>query len=66
MTAMVVLQGRPQEPSNRPRAPPSSRGSVATPGSDPDLFPWYVAVLCLLSFVVHLRLPEAVEQPLET
>ncbi|KUL33686.1 transporter [Streptomyces sp. NRRL F-4489] len=31
----------------------------------PDLFPWYVAVLCLISFVVYLTLPETARRPLE-
>ncbi|MFE7318357.1 MFS transporter [Streptomyces sp. NPDC057555] len=30
-----------------------------------DLFPWYVAVLCLVSFVVYLVLPETARKPLE-
>ncbi|WP_407548648.1 MFS transporter [Streptomyces sp. Pv4-95] len=29
------------------------------------LFPWYVAVLCLVSFCVYLTLPETSRQPLE-
>ncbi|ARF58748.1 MFS transporter [Streptomyces gilvosporeus] len=29
------------------------------------LFPWYVAVLCLVSFAVYLALPETARQPLE-
>lgn len=31
----------------------------------PGLFPWYVAVLCLLSSVVYLRLPETAHKELE-
>ncbi|MFG2287917.1 MFS transporter [Streptomyces sp. NPDC048595] len=31
-----------------------------------DLFPWYVAALCLVSFVVYLTLPETSRQKLET
>ncbi|MGW1375146.1 MFS transporter [Streptomyces sp. NPDC002446] len=31
----------------------------------PGLFPWYVAVLCLVSFVVYLTLPETSRQKLE-
>ncbi len=31
-----------------------------------DLFPWYVAALCLVSFVVYLTLPETSRQELET
>ncbi|MCF1592944.1 MFS transporter [Streptomyces muensis] len=30
-----------------------------------DLFPWYVAVLCLGSSLVYLRLPETAHRPLE-
>ncbi|MFI0710317.1 MFS transporter [Streptomyces inhibens] len=30
-----------------------------------DLFPWYVAALCLVSFVVYLTLPETSRQKLE-
>lgn len=30
-----------------------------------DLFPWYVAALCLVSFVVYLTLPETARRPLE-
>lgn len=30
-----------------------------------DLFPWYVAVLCLVSFLVYLTLPETSRQKLE-
>ncbi|WP_330479207.1 MFS transporter [Streptomyces platensis] len=30
-----------------------------------DLFPWYVAALCLLSFLVYLTLPETSRQELE-
>ncbi|GHG85655.1 MFS transporter [Streptomyces lanatus] len=30
-----------------------------------DLFPWYVAVLCLGSSLVYLRLPETAHKPLE-
>ncbi|MER6051873.1 MFS transporter [Streptomyces sp. NPDC001793] len=30
----------------------------------PDLFPWYVAVLCLVSFFVYLALPETARRPL--
>ncbi|MEW1654793.1 MFS transporter [Streptomyces sp. NPDC093707] len=30
-----------------------------------DLFPWYVAALCLVSFVVYLVLPETARKPLE-
>lgn len=29
------------------------------------LFPWYVAVLCLLSSLVYLRLPETAYEELE-
>jgi MHS family alpha-ketoglutarate permease-like MFS transporter len=29
------------------------------------LFPWYVAVLCLLSSLVYLRLPETAHKVLE-
>ncbi|MYT45558.1 MULTISPECIES: MFS transporter [Streptomycetaceae] len=32
----------------------------------PDLFPWYVSALCLVSFVVYLTLPETAKQKLET
>jgi MHS family alpha-ketoglutarate permease-like MFS transporter len=28
------------------------------------LFPWYVAVICLVSSVVYLRLPETAHAPL--
>ncbi|MEW1636033.1 MFS transporter [Streptomyces sp. NPDC093801] len=31
----------------------------------PGLFPWYVAVLCLCSSVVYLRLPESAHRPLD-
>ncbi|MFE3650765.1 MFS transporter [Streptomyces sp. NPDC059101] len=31
----------------------------------PDLFPWYVAVVCLVSFLVYLALPETARRPLE-
>lgn len=31
----------------------------------PDLFPWYVAVLCLVSFFVYLALPETARRPLD-
>ncbi|WP_043268059.1 MFS transporter [Streptomyces sp. CT34] len=31
----------------------------------PDLFPWYVAVLCLISFGVYLTLPETAHRELE-
>ncbi|MFB7631072.1 MFS transporter [Streptomyces sp. NPDC056149] len=31
----------------------------------PDLFPWYVSALCLVSFVVYLMLPETARRPLE-
>ncbi|MEU8431551.1 MFS transporter [Streptomyces sp. NPDC029216] len=31
----------------------------------PGLFPWYVAVLCLCSSAVYLRLPESAHQPLD-
>ncbi|AJC54401.1 MULTISPECIES: MFS transporter [Streptomyces] len=31
----------------------------------PDLFPWYVAVICLVSFFVYLALPETAHRPLE-
>ncbi|MFK0296104.1 MFS transporter [Streptomyces sp. NPDC090442] len=31
----------------------------------PDLFPWYVSALCLVSFVVYLTLPETARRPLE-
>ncbi|MFE0190067.1 MFS transporter [Streptomyces sp. NPDC058989] len=31
-----------------------------------DLFPWYVAALCLVSFVVYLTLPETSRRKLET
>ncbi|MCM2579555.1 MFS transporter [Streptomyces meridianus] len=31
----------------------------------PDLFPWYVAALCLVSFCVYLTLPETAKKPLE-
>lgn len=30
----------------------------------PTWFPWYVAILCLVSFVVYLRLPETAKGPL--
>lgn len=30
-----------------------------------DLFPWYVAALCLGSSLVYLRLPETAHRPLE-
>ncbi|MYT34341.1 MULTISPECIES: MFS transporter [unclassified Streptomyces] len=30
----------------------------------PDLFPWYVAALCLVSFFVYLALPETARKPL--
>lgn len=32
----------------------------------PDFFPWYVAVLCLISFCVYLTLPETARQKLDT
>ncbi|MFH8346437.1 MFS transporter [Streptomyces sp. NPDC018045] len=32
----------------------------------PDLFPWYVSALCLVSFVVYLTLPETAKQKLDT
>ncbi|MFD9206060.1 MFS transporter [Streptomyces sioyaensis] len=32
----------------------------------PDLFPWYVAALCLVSFLVYLTLPETARKPLDT
>ncbi|MFI1302033.1 MFS transporter [Streptomyces sioyaensis] len=32
----------------------------------PDLFPWYVAALCLVSFLVYLTLPETARRPLDT
>ncbi|WP_432095598.1 MFS transporter [Streptomyces sp. bgisy100] len=32
----------------------------------PDWFPWYVAVLCLVSFGVYLALPETSRKPLDT
>jgi MHS family alpha-ketoglutarate permease-like MFS transporter len=31
----------------------------------PGLFPWYVAVLCLVSSAVYLRLPESAHKELE-
>ncbi|MEV6564687.1 MFS transporter [Streptomyces kronopolitis] len=31
----------------------------------PDLFPWYVAALCLVSFLVYLTLPETARQKLD-
>ncbi|MFD0368161.1 MFS transporter [Streptomyces sp. NPDC127114] len=31
----------------------------------PELFPWYVAALCLVSSVVYLRLPETAGKPLD-
>ncbi|MFF2806585.1 MFS transporter [Streptomyces sp. NPDC058000] len=31
----------------------------------PDLFPWYVAVVCLVSFLVYLALPETARRPLD-
>ncbi|MGX7760591.1 MFS transporter [Streptomyces angustmyceticus] len=31
----------------------------------PDLFPWYVSALCLVSFLVYLTLPETSRQKLE-
>ncbi|MFI8519772.1 MFS transporter [Streptomyces sp. NPDC085481] len=31
----------------------------------PGLFPWYVAVLCLVSSAVYLRLPESAHKPLD-
>ncbi|MET8508706.1 MFS transporter [Streptomyces sp. NPDC004787] len=31
----------------------------------PDLFPWYVAALCLVSSAVYLRLPETAHRPLD-
>ncbi|MFC7472261.1 hypothetical protein ACFQVA_39325 [Actinomadura keratinilytica] len=31
----------------------------------PGLFPWYVSVLCLISSVVYLRLPETAHQKLD-
>ncbi|QRX97448.1 MFS transporter [Streptomyces noursei] len=31
----------------------------------PDLFPWYVAVICLVSFFVYLALPETAHRPLD-
>ncbi|MEU5299868.1 MFS transporter [Streptomyces noursei] len=31
----------------------------------PDLFPWYVGVICLVSFFVYLALPETAHRPLE-
>jgi MHS family alpha-ketoglutarate permease-like MFS transporter len=31
----------------------------------PGLFPWYVAVLCLVSSAVYLRLPESAHKQLE-
>ncbi|RSS48520.1 MFS transporter, partial [Streptomyces sp. WAC07061] len=31
----------------------------------PGLFPWYVAVLCLCSSAVYLRLPESAHRPLD-
>ncbi len=31
----------------------------------PGLFPWYVAVICLASSVVYLRLPETAHKELE-
>ncbi|WP_073448859.1 MFS transporter [Streptomyces yunnanensis] len=30
-----------------------------------DLFPWYVAVICLVSFFVYLALPETAHRPLD-
>lgn len=33
-------------------------GTLFTDLDLPGLFPWYVAVLCLVSSVVYLRLPE--------
>ncbi|MER5971090.1 MFS transporter [Streptomyces sp. NPDC002055] len=32
----------------------------------PDWFPWYVALLCLVSFGVYLALPETSRKPLDT
>ncbi|OEU92068.1 transporter [Streptomyces abyssalis] len=31
----------------------------------PEAFPWYVAVLCLISALVYLKLPEGADKPLE-
>ncbi len=44
--------------------PPVRRHAVQGAGHS-GLFPWYVAVLCLLSSLVYLRLPETVHRELE-
>ncbi|MEV5886549.1 MFS transporter [Streptomyces sp. NPDC052020] len=40
-------------------------GTLFTELRVPGAFPWYVAVLCLLSGLVYLRLPEGAHRPLD-
>ncbi|WP_331728061.1 MFS transporter [Streptomyces sp. NBC_00158] len=40
-------------------------GTLLQERGTPDLFPWYVAVLCLCSSAVYLRLPESAHKPLD-
>ncbi|MGP4001009.1 MFS transporter [Streptomyces sp. 8N706] len=41
-------------------------GTWFTQAGHPDWFPWYVALLCLVSFCVYLVLPETSRRPLDT